>query len=173
MPNPVTPVKPKYMRGALFSFGGVAAGVALWLIIWEMNFIASLAAYVMALLIIKLFRKGAGDVDRTGVYIILGMIVLGLLLSFYASFTADSLAYLMQHSKDAQDAGTVSLLTNSNFWSYNNQSLTNSQVLGQYTSSLIFAVVLAVWGVYSDVKTLFLGSAVKQTDDKKSAEQTE
>lgn len=155
--------KPNYIRGTLFALPGVIAGAAIWLSLWRMNFIASIASYLMAWSIAWLYTKGAGRIDRKSVYIIISLIVFGLALSLYASFTADSIGYLFDNYAGARQEGTLGLLRDSAFWSFNNQSLVTGEVIKSYTNDIIFSLGFTLLGVYGTIKDTFFMTATQNT----------
>jgi hypothetical protein len=158
----ITDTRPDYVRGALFALVGPLVGATSWLLIWQANFIASIAAYVMAILTIRFYRKGSGvnAIDKPAMYIILGYIAFGILLSLFASFTSDSVRYLLNNYKSAREAGVISLLTSSDFWSYNFANLKDPTILKQYQGTLVMALVFSSLGVYRIVRRLLMAPTI-------------
>ncbi len=160
-------VKPNYLKGALFSLGGPVVGTILWVIVWEMGFIASLVSFVMAWLTVWLYKKGAGSLDRKALYIILPVILFGVVLSLFASFVADAVNFLM--SDTLKGVGAMTILKSSEFWAYIKDNLFhNADLLGSYKGDVFFSVVLAALGAYGTVKEVLLQGMVKPATTKKA-----
>lgn len=145
--------KLRYGRGALFALGGPIIGIILWLVVWQLEFIASIVAFAMAWLTVWLYRKGAGGIDKQSLKVIIPYVVVGVIAAFYATFTADTLAYLQ--SNEAKGTSTLDLLTTADFWRFNHDNLTDSSVLGQYTGDIIFTFLLGGLGIFSTLKDTF------------------
>ena len=152
-------------RGAIFALGGPIAGIILWIIVWQLKFIASIVAFAMAWLTVWLYRKGAGGVDRTAaVKVILPYIIVGLVLAFYAVFTADSIYYVQTEMQ--KGASAVDIMQTADFWRFNNESLFDPQIIRQYVGDIIFTVLLGGLGVYTTLKDIFVetGKKPEETD---------
>lgn len=158
--------KLNYHKGAFFALGGPAVGIILWVIIWQLGFIASTVAFVMAWLTIWLYKKGAGGVDKKSLEIIIPYIVIGLVLAFIAVFSLDS-AYYAQNEVDGLKGQAIgSILTSASFWSFNFNSLLSPYDVGQYAIEIIISVAFGIFGTYGTIK------AVREGSDEKDSEQT-
>lgn len=143
-----------YLKGALFALGGPIAGIILWVGLWWFGFIASVTAFVMAWLTVWLFRKGAGDVDRKSLDIIIPYIIVGLLLAFFTSFSLDSAYYAQQEVEGLKGLSIGHILTTAQFWSFNLNSFLSPYDLAPYTLDIIISVGFSILGVYPTIKPL-------------------
>ncbi len=153
--------KPKlnYVKGALYAIGGPIVGIVLWIIIWEMGFIASIATFAMAWLTVWLYKKGAGGIDRPSLYIILFYIVIGIVLSILSGMAADMLDYLVAEADEVQGMSKWDILQTEGYWAMLWDNLAhNSALWKEYTSSIIFAVGLGALGVFGTVRDVILGT---------------
>ncbi|HUS25898.1 MAG TPA: hypothetical protein VMY99_00945 [Nevskiaceae bacterium] len=145
--------KPNYMRGALFALGGPVAGIAVWVALWEMGFIASIATFLMAWLTIWLYRKGAGTIDRRSLYVILPYIFVGIALSILAGMIDDSLHYVTDEVNKMRHISMLEILFKSAFWSFTFDNLLhNGELWAGYTKDILISLGLGALGAYSTVR---------------------
>src|SRR5690606_12149737 len=65
-------------------------GVILWVVIWSLGFISAIVALVIAAAAAWLYRKGAGGtVSVLGALIVTGVVVVTLLVAFWAGMVVD------------------------------------------------------------------------------------
>jgi len=149
--------KINYKRGALFALGGPLVGIIAWVIVWQVGFIASIVAFLMAWLTIKLFRLGAGGIDRKSLNIVLPYIVAGLLLAILASMADDAAHFVMKQNELAGFSDFWFVITKPDFWDFWFYNLThNSLVWKDFIGSILASLALAALGTYSTIKSLFI-----------------
>ncbi|MEN9620774.1 MAG: hypothetical protein RL499_967 [Actinomycetota bacterium] len=86
----VSPVRENVLRGTLLALLAVPAGVALWLVIWNLGYLAAIVSFAVALGAAFLYRVGSGGtVSKVGASIVTGIVVVTVLLSFYAGLVSD------------------------------------------------------------------------------------
>lgn len=100
-PNPYPPGPPPAVvtvvervgRGLVFALVAipVAAGVAA--LIWRLGFIASISSFVLAAAAALLYAKGSGGVVRKGLPIVIAIIVVGTVVSWFAVIATDLAMY--------------------------------------------------------------------------------
>lgn len=147
-------IKPKYGRGMVFALGGPVVGIALFVALWEIGFIASIASLALAWLTVYLYGKGAGSIDKKSIYIILSYISVGLVVCILSMIVADCLRYALDSLKTTS---VISLLTSTEFWSYVWQNMTqNGEMWKSYATNILMAVGFSVWGAYGIVKQLIV-----------------
>jgi hypothetical protein len=159
------PAKPENrLRGAMFALLAPLVGSVLWVILWRWGFIASLVAYLITFLTIKLYIKGAGTLSRKSLPIVLGIAVGGVALAFVCGVASDALAFYAEQAHVGQWAA----LSYADFWSFLQSNLIRGEIWSSYTNDLLIAVAFAALGMYGTVKELLLNTAapVKQASTK-------
>jgi hypothetical protein len=77
-------------RGALFSVIAIPVGVVLWTLIWSIGFVASIVAFAVAFAAVWLYTRGSGGlISRAGAWIVTGVVIVTLLLSFWVGMVVD------------------------------------------------------------------------------------
>lgn len=99
-------------RGALVALATVPVGVAAWVVLWGFGFIASLVAFGVAVLALRLYLWGAGSVSRKGAMVVLGVTVVTLLLAFFAGIVLDA----AQAFGEGSGLGAWGAFRHPNFW---------------------------------------------------------
>jgi hypothetical protein len=157
-----TPLAPiNYRRGIKFAFGGIAIGLAIWLLIWQIGFIATASMWVMAWLTVDFYERGAGRIDRKSAYIIIALIASGVLLAILSSMVADLASAAMQDEEIGQH-NLLWLLYNGGFWRYVTANIVgNFEFLSSYGSTILWTVVFALAGSYSTVAQVFIDTKPK------------
>ncbi|PKQ23331.1 MAG: hypothetical protein CVT65_08630, partial [Actinobacteria bacterium HGW-Actinobacteria-5] len=128
-----------------FSLGGIVVGVVLTVVVWKLNFIASITSFAMAYVCIWLYVKGAGSAPRKGVGALIGVIVLGVAISLSSVVAVDALDYLGQDYPDSTLAEKV------DFVFYN---LFRAEVWESYTTEVLMYVVFAALGTFGLIRQL-------------------
>ena len=79
---PPAPVRPEQVgRGILFSLLAIVLGALLAGLLYQWGYIASITSFVMAIAAGWLYTKGAGAPPRKGVAALIGVIVVGVIIS--------------------------------------------------------------------------------------------
>lgn len=99
MTDPTAPYQPASMptmrlenvgRGVLFALLAVPVGVILWCVIWSIGFVASIVGFVVAAGAVWLYRKGSGGViSRSGAWSVTAIVVVTMLIAFWAGMVVD------------------------------------------------------------------------------------
>lgn len=145
-------------RGKLFTLVVPMAAVALWVLLWQFGFIASVVAWLIAAATVKLYRQGAGGVQRTDAGWIVGMIVFSLVLAILSGMASDALAYYISES-----GGTVaSNLLAWDFWDFFLANLMTAELWSSYAVDIAIAVAFCALGAYTDVRQLLAGPAPRK-----------
>lgn len=148
-------------RGVLFSLLAVVAGVVAWVVLWRFGFIASLVAFLIAWLAVKLYTYGAGRISRKTAPIVVGVIILGVVLSFLAGIASD----VAQGYAEGAEIGEMEALLSGDFWSlYFSDILFNGEVWAAYAVDLAISLVFAALGVYGTIRALFTDEASNESD---------
>ena len=109
MTAPLTPQRPieNVSRGALLSLLAIPVGIVLWTLISSIGIIASIVSFVVAIVAVWLYRRGSGGlISRAGAWIVTGVVVVTLLLSFFAAMVVGSVGGFAH----------IGLLADSRFW---------------------------------------------------------
>ncbi|MCV2396442.1 hypothetical protein OEB99_19195 [Actinotalea sp. M2MS4P-6] len=99
-------------RGALFALATIPVGVAAWVVLWGLGFIASLVAALVAFLALRLYLWGAGRMTSVGAVVVLGITVVTLLVAFFGGIVLDAAMGL----GDATGLGAWGAFTHEQFW---------------------------------------------------------
>lgn len=132
-------------RGILFSLLAIVLGAVLAALIYQMGFIASITSFAMAFAAIWLYAKGAGAPPRAGTWPLIGVIVVGVIISLFSMVGWSLYAELSAEYPSAPTGEIVSyvfeLLFNPEVWS----------LVG--TDALIF-VAFAALGTFTTLRQL-------------------
>lgn len=124
-------------RGSLLALVAVPIGMIVAALIWQVGFIASISTLVMAALLPILYRRGSGGRIRKGIPVIIGLAVIGTVLSFFAVVTGDLIkAYQGFGPGDRASYGSFA-----EFWSTN---IFYGPVLKSYSKDAALFVLFAV-----------------------------
>lgn len=125
-------------RGTLLALVAVPVGMIVAALIWQVGFIASISTLVMAALLPILYRRGSGGRISKGIPVIIGLAVIGTVLSFFAVVTGDLIkAYQGFGPSDRASYGSFA-----EFWSTN---IFYGPVLKPYSKDAALFVLFAVF----------------------------
>lgn len=145
-PGAVAPTREERVgRGVLFSLGGIVVGMVLTVVLWKIGFFASITSFAMAYATVWLYAKGAGAPPRKGVPAVIGVIVVGVIVSLSSIVAADALDYL------ASDYPDATLAQKADFVLYN---ILRPEVWQDYTSSAAMFVIFAALGTFGLIRQL-------------------
>lgn len=133
-------------RGILFSLAAIPLGMALSILIWKMGFVASISSFAIAAAAVWLYTKGSTQVPRRGLLPVIGVIVVGVVASFFAIVAADLVEFY--GSPQGQSLGYPSSV---DFVSAN---LFNGSVLSSYGTDLVMFIVFAALGIFGTLRRL-------------------
>jgi hypothetical protein len=136
-------------RGLMFSLLAVPVGVAASVLIWQWGFIASVTSFAIAAGAAWLYARGAGNPPRAGLLALLGVIVLGVVLSFFAVVAADLVAF--HATPEGAGLGWPSVT------SFVMAHLFDPSVLASYGAELAMFGVFAVLGTFGTLRRLLAG----------------
>ncbi len=139
------PHEEKVGRGLLFSLGGIVVGVVLTVLLWKVGFFASITSFAMAYATVWLYTRGAGAPPKKGVGAVIGVIVIGVVVSLASIVTADALDYL------ASDYPDASIAEKADFVAYN---LLRPEVWQDYSTNVVMFVIFAALGTFGLIRQL-------------------
>lgn len=131
-------------RGLLFSLAAIPVGVALSIAIWKAGYVASISSLVMAALAVWLYTKGARTLPRRGLPVVIGVIVIGVVVSFFGIVAADLVDYYQANSGDVVVSEATFVMSN----------LTNGDILSDYAKDGAMLVGFAALGVFGTLRRL-------------------
>jgi hypothetical protein len=143
------PAKEDLVRGTLFSLVAIPAGVILWLILWNMGFIASIVGFLVAAGAARMYVLGSGgSLSRRGVWVIAGVTLATVLVSFLGSIWVD-IASAMKVSPLAQ-------LVDPQAWDLFVLNVTgNPEFLELYAGDFAMALLFSALGCFFTLRRLF------------------
>ncbi|MDL9980007.1 hypothetical protein [Microbacterium candidum] len=127
-------------RGLLFALPVVPVGVFLWVLIWQWGFMSAIVMFAVSAGAAFLYRKGSGGrIGYPGLWVIVGLTVVTLVLSFLGGIAADVAEYMGLSMANA--------LGSSDFWTvYFDNLFANPKMWDSYTKDILFAVLFAGLG---------------------------
>ena len=135
------------LLGLLAALGAVVVGVVLTVLIWRAGFVASITSFAMAVGAAWLYTVAAGRPPRKGLVPLVAIILLGVVLSFFAVVASD----LMEAYDDAIAAGLVPTIGKGEFV---RRGVTDSEVLSEYGKDMAMFGLFAVLGIFGTVRRL-------------------
>ena len=137
-------------RGTALALLAVPAGVAVWLILWKLGFIASIVGFGVVWAAVQLYVRGSGGlISRLGAFIILGIVVVTLLLSFFAGMVYDA----AHEIGEASSLSTWEAFRHELFWSTFWDAFPDA--LPAYKKDFLFAAGFGALGAFSMLRAVF------------------
>lgn len=147
---PVRAAREDVLRGALFALAAVPVGVAAWLVLWSMGWMASIVAFIAAAGAARLYVLGTGGIiSRRGAWVVTAVTLGTVALSFWGGMLVDMAKYLGGGSPLLMlaDAGTWDLLL------YN--LTTNRHLVDGYAGDFLIALLFSALGCFYTLRRLF------------------
>ncbi|HSE61734.1 MAG TPA: hypothetical protein VLA88_05585 [Candidatus Saccharimonadales bacterium] len=144
-------------RGAFFALLGPVVGVAAWVLLWQVNVVAAISAFLLAWLTVKMYKLGAGGLDAKALHVILPYIAIGALVAFLGGMAADGLRVYAENNPGA-DQNWFALLGTTDFWNFMWLSAADSAFWQGYGTDIIISIAFIALGTYVGVR-----EAVMQT----------
>ncbi len=128
------------IAGALFALVALPVGVVVIVLLSSINFVASIAGYLIAFLAVWLYRRGSGGViSRVGAWTVTGIVVLTLLVGIWLSLVVGF----------AGGLGSLGNLNDPTFWAQ-----FNTQFPTLLNQNILFVVLIFVFGAIGSVRIL-------------------
>lgn len=148
---PAAPVE-NVGRGALLALVALPVGVAAWVLIWQLGFIASIVAFAIALLAVFLYRRGSGGVvGRAGAFTIVGIVAVTLVLAFFGGYASDLIPYYTE----ATGLSAVSAVTDPVFWDAYGAMMSDPSVSGAIARDAAMAFGFGALGCFGVLRAVF------------------
>ena len=160
--EPTTPLVPRedILRGALFALIILPVGVAAWVLVWSLGFIASIVAFGVALGAVWLYRLGArGPISVVGALVVTAITIGTLLIAFFAGIVEDALIFV------AEDSGYswAELIVMPEFWTFLGDVLPST--FGDYVPNLLMALLFGALGCFTVLRAVFREARAASTSE--------
>jgi hypothetical protein len=155
--NPSTALPPRalagredILRGAVFALAVVPLGFIVWLVLWDLGWMASIVAFIAAAGAARLYVLGAGGtISRSGVWIVIALTVATVLLSFLGSMLVDAAKFLGGGSP-------LAMLADAETWDLLGYNLTTNRALvDSYFGDFLLALLFSALGCFFTLRQLF------------------
>jgi hypothetical protein len=148
LPAEATPVHTERVAlGLLAALSAVVVGIVLTVVLWRAGYIASITSLVIAIGATWLYTRAAGANPRRGLIPLIVLILLGVVISFFAVVASD----LIEAYDDAVASGLVPTVGKGEFV---RRGLTDSDVLSEYGKDMAMFGVFAVLGIFGTLRRL-------------------
>ncbi len=139
----------RVVRGFLFSLAIIPLGVILWVVIWQLGYVAAFVALAIVLGAAFLYRLGSGGrVSMKGLFVILGVTVVTIVLAFLAGVAADIASFL--------GMSLIPALGNGEFWdTFAINIFDNPEMWAEYMPDIIMTVIFAAVGTVGVIWSIF------------------
>ncbi|MEI7631884.1 MAG: hypothetical protein WCJ60_01015 [bacterium] len=145
-------------KGLLFASLAIPIAVIFVLLLWNMGFMASLTSFALAYLATYLYLIGARHTPLKGAKYLLFIIMIGIVISFFAIVAADLFKlYGALHTKYEIKISRLEFIQNNIF---------KLEVLKYYAKDAGFFLLFAVLGSYRQIMLLFHGHKAYKTSNK-------
>lgn len=143
-------------KGLTIAALSIPLGIVAWDILWNGGFIASIVAFGIAWLAVKLFTKTTGfQPDVKAAKALIAIIVAGVVLGFLSGIVMDINKFFIQDT----NIGAFQALGMGDFWMTVWTNLTqNGKMWGGYAFDIIISVVFAFLGCRSIISELIAAS---------------
>jgi len=157
-PSPSSLPAENVQRGVIFALIVLPVGVIAWDILWSFGFVASIVAFGVAYLAVRLYRVGSGGrVTRPGAIAIAVITIGTLIVAFISGFAVDLLGEYTRVSGQSIPES----LASSRFWSIVFADMAAPQSL----ISLLLAAAFGTLGCFSILRSAFRQTRVQPTTD--------
>ena len=157
-PSPSSLPSENVQRGVIFALIVLPVGVVAWDILWSFGFVASIVAFGVAYLAVRLYRFGSGGrITRTGA-IAIAIITIGtLVIAFISGYAVNIVGlYSTQFGTSIPES-----LVAPRFWSIVFASMTTGQAL----IGLLLAAVFGALGCFGILRSAFRQTRVQPQAD--------
>lgn len=149
VPPASQPAREDVVRGALFSVVAIPAGVILWLILWNVGFMASIVGFVAAAAAARMYVLGSGSFSRNGVWVVAAVTLVTVLVSFVGGMWLDMAQFMGGTSPFA-------LLLDPQAWDLLGYNLTtNADLVESYKLDFLVALLLGALGCFFTLRRMF------------------
>ena len=142
-------------RGALLALLAIPVGAVVSAVIWRLGFVASLSGVVVAAGAALLYVRGSGGRVKKGIPVVAAVIVLGIVVSFFAAVATDLWTVFPQLDPEITSgyAGRGSFVAANLFY---------GPVLAEYTRDIVLFALFGVLGGFGTILRLVRAGAAAQ-----------
>lgn len=130
--------------GLLGALAAVVGGIVLAVVLWRIGIIAGLSSFVIAGGATALYIKASGTAPRRGLPPLVALIIVGVVISFFAVVASDLWDAYAKLPLDGVESRTQFI----------KDHLFNGEVLRSYKKDGVFFAVFAVLGMYGAMRRL-------------------
>jgi hypothetical protein len=134
----------------VFALAAVPLGLIAWLVLWDLGWMASVAAFIAAAGAARLYVLGTGGIiSRRGAWVVVALTVVTVLLSFLGSMLIDAAKYLGGGSP-------LFMLAEAQTWDLLGFNLaTNRELVDSYAGDFLIALLFSALGCFFTLRQLF------------------
>ncbi len=132
-------------RGIALAAVAIPAGTLTSALLWKAGFMASMSGFVVAGAALFLYVKGAGATPRRGFVPLTGLIVLGVVLSFFACIAVDLSDYYTANAP----AGAISRLR------FIANNVFAGDIVSLYRSDALMFLLFGALGIFGTMRRIF------------------
>jgi hypothetical protein len=155
-PSPSSLPSENVQRGVIFALLVLPVGVVAWDILWSFGFVASIVAFGVAYLAVRLYRFGSGGrVTRSGAIAIAVITIGTLIIAFISGFAV----LLIGEYSRISGQSIPEALVSSRFWGIVFAAMADPQSL----ISLLLAAVFGALGCFNVLRGAFRQATVPTT----------
>ena len=148
-PSPSSLPPENVQRGVIFALIALPAGVVAWDVLWSFGFVASIVAFGVASLAVRLSRFGSGGrATRSGAFASAAMTIGTLVVAFVSGFAVDVVGLYSQQFGTSIPESLVA----PRFWSIVFAAMTSPQAL----PTLLLAALFGALGCFGTLRSAFL-----------------
>ncbi len=150
-------------RGAILALLTIPVGLALYVLLANIGFIASVVSFVVAFGAYWLYQRGAGGViTRTGAWVVTVIVAVTVLLGVYAILVSDFANAVADEPKvKALGKNAWDVVNLPNFWNAFNDNL--SYQISQETLTIVVTLLFGVLGSFRILRNAFRTTSARPT----------
>ena len=148
-PAPPAPARENLSRGMLATLLTVPLGVAAWVLVWSLGYIAAIVGALVAFVALRLYVWGAGRISKAGAAVVLTTTLVTLVLAFFAGVVYDATVGF----GDAAGLSRWEALTHPEFWPVFGQVM--PEALPDYLPDFAWALGFGALGSFTTLRSAF------------------
>lgn len=141
---PVAEPREKVLLGLLAATGAVVLGIVVTVVVWRLGFIASITSFLIAVGAVWLYAAVGGR-PRKGLLPLVGLVVLGVVLSFFGVVASDLWEAYDELQVSQAGVSRSSFIT---------ENIFNGELLKGYGKDMAMFGVFALLGIFSTLRRL-------------------
>lgn len=146
------PAPPERVVGGLVMASlGVIGGIIITTLLWQSGFVAAAGSFAMAFGAVYLYPRGAGSTPRKGAWPLVALVVVGLVVAFFACVASDLSTYY------DENATADAAMTKMQFIS---AELFDPALLGSYGKDILMFVAFGALGMFRTIRQVLVGRRV-------------